>query len=831
MSKKSISSSIKLEQEKVLSFLQKRVKQFSKQLNLNYDEDEEYSGESYEEYTLRKQKALPKPDRISAVKGFPLAFKTSLEYAENDIIEVTLFKAAMAHDQKKFTSLVNSEDLDPKMKSHVLSYSYLIACKFRDIDTVKFLLKNDIDFTRLIFIDEEEYIEKNSSPIYGVLYSWCNRSFFDHELIELLLDNGLDLNVKVNSSTVYFDILSSAPEEFLIKMLDSISDLNETQYRITCFGSESDYVEKMVPFSYLDRAINFGHFNLVLAMIENGAEIEEDSVLRWLNSAVKHNNLEFVQYLFENKHITSLKSVKSSGVLLTKSLLHKNYKMFELFVKRGANIEAKCDEYVTTKKDGKFSYEHIHAPTIFAQLIQQAPEKVLLGILQLAEIDVNAKLVDKYLSSPQDSYLHMALRNKKYSLAIKLVELGANVNLPINDTTPMHIALDNGELEIVKYLVKNGADPSYVAVGCRKSAFKKAIDSGNKDLANLMIENAVDTKKLLAFALNESIYLKDAVAAKLLLSMGADVNATDEFGSPLINAASLNQPKICKLLIDEGADVNVIDRFGITPLTIALSNKSPETVGLLLDAGVDVDAVDGSGNTPLVNAIIHNQTKNLQLLIDAGVDVDAVDEFGKTPLINAVFHNRPEILQLLIDAGANVNFKPEHGPDAWWWGINNYECAKIIVASGKLELEGRYKHDVKIYRQTEAMMKFENQAIADIKAIKTAHSEGNSYSIKESFIPKKTADAMLKYYVKDYKSKCKECIDSGNSEFFANLADSVVKELKVYTMYNWPQTYGIAKVFEPNNNVDYENTIHIPKEIIGEIGEYVFWLDVQDISS
>ena len=897
--------------KKISPDLLDRVKQFTTLLNLGYNEENLLAGEDLDDYILR----IPsKPDRISVVEGFPLAFKTSLDYAENDTIEVALFKAAMAHDEKKFTSLVNSEELHPKIKNHVLSYSVQTACNFRDIKTVKFLLNNGIDITNLVFIDAEEGFEKKSSPIFEVLNGWCNRSFFDQDLIELLLNNGLDLSMNVGKDTVYFRILYSAPEEFLIKMLDRIPDLNEPQSKyINNKDEDGNIIGKIVPCSYLDRAVTIGHFKLALAMIENGAEIEEDHALEWLNKAVKHNSFEFVQYLFENEHITSLENVEVSEKLLIKSLLHKNYKMFALLVKKGANIEAELNELVTTEKDGKFSSEHIHAQTIFAQLIKQAPEKVILEVLRLADIDVNTKLLGKYSSSIQDSYLHIALHNKQYGLATKLVELGANVNLPVNGTTPIHIALDDGALEVVEHFVKNGADLSYVDANSGKSAFKRAIDLGNKDLANIMIENSTDTKKMLGFALADAIYLKDVATVKLLLSMGADMTSlegvhyraapvmffgTDEttsdsiiYRSPLIfhinagntkrvielinNGAAVNpieedvelsemlvalganiedlkmiwgqspfiellshsnckpatKMDLCHKLIESGADVNKPNNRGELPLVKACIDG--EFVEYLVSEGADVNVVDEFGKTPLNEVIKLKSLKTLQLMLDAGADANIVNEFGEHPLVNAALCNWPEACKLLLDARAAVNFKHKDNgkSNILFWAAKNYKCAKIIVESGKLKLDEHSKRDVKIHGLIVDMINFEKKALEDIKAIQTAYSECNPDSIESSFIPKKAADAMLKYYAKDYKSVWKHFIDSGKGKFFADLSEAVVQELKVYTMYNWPQTYDIARDLVPYRESVYENALYTPKEIIGEIGEYMFWLDVHDINS
>lgn len=98
MSKQKEQSSIKLEYQKASPEVLERVKLFTEALNLNYH----VNYETEEEYVRWKQKSLLRPNKISVIEGFPMEYETSLDYHEDDIIEVALFKAAMAHDQADF---------------------------------------------------------------------------------------------------------------------------------------------------------------------------------------------------------------------------------------------------------------------------------------------------------------------------------------------------------------------------------------------------------------------------------------------------------------------------------------------------------------------------------------------------------------------------------------------------------------------------------------------------------------------------------------------------------------------------------------------------------
>lgn len=233
----------------------------------------------------------------------------------------------------------------------------------------------------------------------------------------------------------------------------------------------------------------------------------------------------------------------------------------------------------------------------------------------------------------------------------------------------------------------------------------------------------------------------------------------------------------------------------------------------------------------LIQAVEVNKLKLAVAMIKKGAKTDFLNGSGYSILNLALIDQRDGIKEENLKF-VEYLFKNKHVSKLvtkyYEFGLDLlkfYEVAKLVVASG-LETEGFREEDIIKYNQIKAMMKFEQKALTDIKAVQTAYSECNSTSVKKSFISKKTTDAMLKYYVKDYKNKCKQLIDDGHGEFLAKLAGEVIEQIKIYTRFNWPQTYDIAKAFVVNGD-----EIDIPNEIIGEIGEYIFWLDVQDISS
>ena len=156
-----------------------------------------------------------------------------------------------------------------------------------------------------------------------------------------------------------------------------------------------------------------------------------------------------------------------------------------------------------------------------------------------------------------------------------LVDRGANVNarlgkvprppasatlLGTEGATPFLMAADRADVPLMRELVKAGADP-----------FLPNADKSTP----LMAAAGLGTSDPLEEAGTEDEALE---AVKMLLDLGADINAVDHKGDTAMHGAAYgNFPTIVRLLADRGADVNIWkqpDTEGRTPLFIAEGYKA-----------------------------------------------------------------------------------------------------------------------------------------------------------------------------------------------------------------------------------------------------------------
>jgi uncharacterized protein len=287
-------------------------------------------------------------------------------------------------------------------------------------------------------------------------------------------------------------------------------------------------------------------------------------------------------------------------------------------IEAGADINATLDSGFT--------------PFFFA--VREGRIDVARALLE-AGIDVNAPLrrrekpegpPDNASYRPADrgtSPLLLAVQNGHFELAIALVDAGANPNDVQTGFTPLHAiswvrkpdssdvsdpATPAGSgrltsLQFVREIVKRGAKvnlrldkgtPKVPQTSSRiesegATPFLLAADRSDVPLMKLFLElgadpllpNFINTTPLMAAAgLGTTEPLEEAgeeiealEATKMLLDLGADINARDDNGdTPMHGAAYGAYPTVVKLLADRGADPQIWkekNKFGRTPLFIA----------------------------------------------------------------------------------------------------------------------------------------------------------------------------------------------------------------------------------------------------------------------
>jgi hypothetical protein len=192
------------------------------------------------------------------------------------------------------------------------------------------------------------------------------------------------------------------------------------------------------------------------------------------------------------------------------------------------------------------------------------------------------------ISTVRYSALVMAVENDNLEEVKVRVMMGERVNTKdkgYDGNSPLHIAVENGNLEIAQFLLTHGA----------KTNSKNA----EKRTPLMMLDEDAS-----------------AELVNLLLNYGAKINLADKEGNTaLMLAAEYAPSEVVQSLISAGANVNAINKQGETALMLAAKNGELENVKSLLSAGANVQIMNKERETIL--SMTENQDVK-QLLISYG---------------------------------------------------------------------------------------------------------------------------------------------------------------------------------------------------------------------
>ncbi|WP_353272525.1 ankyrin repeat domain-containing protein [Wolbachia endosymbiont (group A) of Urophora cardui] len=263
--------------------------------------------------------------------------------------------------------------------------------------------------------------------------------------------------------------------------------------------------------------------------------------------------------------------------------------------------------------------------------------------------------LDEYGYSP----LRVAIENSNLQIVKYLIENGADLDIKYEKgLTPLHFAALFGDLELARYLVDEKDCSFNVLDKYGKSPLHIASENGRIELVKYLVGekkaniNVLDNQHMAPLhfvAENGNLEL-----AKYLIEKGADFFLCDKFGfNPIARAIDRSQDGIVKYLI------GVKDRFGYTYLHKAAFDGDLDLFKLLINHNADLYRVDNDGSSPLHRAAENGKLEIVRYIIDKKLyNIDAVNNDKQTPLLLAAQNGHLEIVKFLVDKGADF-FLPD----------------------------------------------------------------------------------------------------------------------------------------------------------------------------
>lgn len=194
--------------------------------------------------------------------------------------------------------------------------------------------------------------------------------------------------------------------------------------------------------------------------------------------------------------------------------------------------------------------------------------------------------------------------------------------------TPLFVACENGNLNMIEYLVEKGAEID-VLDEAGVAALQRASYRGNLDVVQCLVDLGANV---------------DVVV---------DNDEEDVDGeTPLFWACEGKSFDVVKYLVEHGADVNKENEYGETPLFKACYSGNENIVKYLVEQGAGVNKESEDEETPLFFACLQGHENIVKYLVEHGADVNKATDSGETPLHIARKKGYENIVRYLVEHGA-----------------------------------------------------------------------------------------------------------------------------------------------------------------------------------
>lgn len=270
-----------------------------------------------------------------------------------------------------------------------------------------------------------------------------------------------------------------------------------------------------------------------------------------------------------------------------------------------------------------------------------------------------------------------------------LLENGANTNA-VNHygVSTLWIPSQKGYVEIVRLLLQHRADPELAPFGLEAdergiagwTPLYVAMKSRNLEVARVLLEfganpNAITKLGSTPFLLASEVagldiikYFVECNAALDFAPSGPEADKLNITGqTPLFLATLKKRLDVVRYLISKGVKVDVQNRYGVSPLLLSAESGNFMMIKTLVEAGANVNICpDGplaeqfllAGQTPLFGAAKRGHVHVCKYLIEHGAEVDRPSIAGITPLYTAVEENEVKVVECLLSYNADVNLAP-----------------------------------------------------------------------------------------------------------------------------------------------------------------------------
>ncbi|XP_042731264.1 ankyrin repeat and death domain-containing protein 1B isoform X1 [Lagopus leucura] len=266
--------------------------------------------------------------------------------------------------------------------------------------------------------------------------------------------------------------------------------------------------------------------------------------------------------------------------------------------------------------------------------------------------------------------LHFAVAGSHTSAVDFLLHHKARVDMADqHGLTVIHLAAWTGNLDIMRKLVKAGADQkakneeemNALHFAAQNNSVK-IIDYFLQDL-HLTDLNKPDGNGRKPFLLAAERGHADMI--NNLIALNLFTTEKDKEGNTALHLAAKNgHSEAVVILLKHWDEVNDFNQNNSNALQAAIQNGHQSLVTFLIDKNIDLVPKPEQKNSPLHLAVISNHLLIVKKLLEANHDINFLNHRHETPLHLAADVGNVEMVEVLLKAGCDLKIMDRHGRTA-----------------------------------------------------------------------------------------------------------------------------------------------------------------------
>ncbi|XP_077284569.1 uncharacterized protein LOC143910082 [Arctopsyche grandis] len=292
----------------------------------------------------------------------------------------------------------------------------------------------------------------------------------------------------------------------------------------------------------------------------------------------------------------------------------------------------------------------------------------------------------------EESALYKAAQNGNVNVVKYLLERGAKIHTDLK--SPLHIAAANGHLEVVKCMYEKDQTLANVEIAreFKGTPIDEAALNGHVEVVKVLKPNDNDVhmfhasfrKSIVNDAIRTDRNFEDVLKKYDSIDNKVIQSKIGYFKESILDFVVKRRNKyVMGRMLKYELDLNASDIYQKTPLHFAASIGNIDAMQILINNGAIVDMPDYLGETPLFSACVCG-IQSAYFLLQNGAKFDAINKDGTPVLHKAAKRSTSSVLEMLIQKGANPNALDRCGRSPLHYAAmgRNVDAMKFLTAQG-----------------------------------------------------------------------------------------------------------------------------------------------------